>query len=1163
MKFEFHISKRARDKYQFEESLFETNGNVLVGNFHAARLLASKINNKRDLLNHPESAVRASDIYAMGLMDEIFHFILRRYREEIQADVFIEAVKNLEKNIGVESSKQLFSTFLMEFPPQSVYQKKESLSAYLETIQNSTEFSDTLEEILLLWVENQNPALENYYELFSEKQLSENSPYKKSIQTIYTFFEHKPPFGPDRQNIIELLRAPALKYPNSLQAQLDYIRTRWESFLGDLIYKLLTGIDFIKEEEKATFFGPGPSIVPDYNSPLFSTPQGMDIENFSPDKDWMPSLVLIAKNVHVWLDQLSKKYNQPIQRLDQIPDEELANLGKNGFSGLWLIGLWERSTASARIKQLCGNPEAIASAYSLKNYEIAHELGGYLSYTNLRERAWAYGIRLASDMVPNHMGIDSDWVYDHPDWFIHLDYSPYPSYRFNGPNLSNNDRVEIKLEDHYYDRTDAAVVFRHHEYHTNRTRYIYHGNDGTTMPWNDTAQLNYLNEEVREAVYQTILSVARKFPIIRFDAAMTLAKKHYQRLWFPEPGTGGAIPSRAEFGLTKEQFDQLMPVEFWREVVDRLAVDAPDTLLLAEAFWLMESYFVRTLGMHRVYNSAFMNMLRNEDNANYRKLIKNTIAFDPEIMKRFVNFMNNPDEKTAVEQFGKGDKYFGVCTLMSTLPGLPMFGHGQIEGFAEKYGMEYKRAYWDETPDQHLIQRHQQQIFPILHRRWMFAEVDQFRMYDFYTADQSVNEDVYAYSNFVGDQASLVVYHNRFAHTQGWINMSCPINTKYADGTKDLSQATLGENLHIDLSKDYVIFKDLSNNLEYIRPALEIKNQGLFIELYAYQSNVFVDFRSVHDDEWFSYRQLSAYLNGKGVPSIENAMKELFLQPVQHPFKEIFNRGFMDYLLNNKLDLQNKKIKTDVITESERKAEDLINGVIQLTGYTQYKQEVLNQISQSIEFSLKLPVIQQIYPLPMAKNYQAAIQYLQTGLISDSSWIKLFAFIFCSPLGSLSTKENSQFQSQSWFSEWQFSKLLRSLGQEYGYSENQNQDLTLLTYTIIGLRDWYEEYKVENHVLWLRSLLSNSDVQTFLKINRYQGQLWFNKEQFESLVWWLFTSAIIQLGSNKNTSATIFTEEVIRLYRIVLKLIEAMENSNYLVDNLISQPKDKIKKPTS
>ena len=139
-----------------------------------------------------------------------------------------------------------------------------------------------------------------------------------------------------------------------------------------------------------------------------------------------------------------------------------------------------------------------------------------------------------------------------------------------------------------------------------------------------------------------------------------------------------------------------MPHEFWREVVDRVAAEVPGTLLLAEAFWLMEGYFVRTLGMHRVYNSAFMNMLRDEDNAKYRSVIKNTLEFDPDIMKRYVNFMSNPDERTAIDQFGKGDKCFGVAVMMSTLPGLPMFGHGQIEGFTEKYGMEYRWPRYDE-----------------------------------------------------------------------------------------------------------------------------------------------------------------------------------------------------------------------------------------------------------------------------------------------------------------------------------------------------------------------------------------------------------------------------------------------------------------------------------
>ena len=115
----------------------------------------------------------------------------------------------------------------------------------------------------------------------------------------------------------------------------------------------------------------------------------------------MPRLVLIAKNVYVWLDQLSREYGYPIRTLDQIPDETLRTLADQGFTGLWLIGLWERSAASARIKQLCGNPEALASAYSLRSYQIASDLGGEEALRGLEAKTRRFGIRLASDMVPN------------------------------------------------------------------------------------------------------------------------------------------------------------------------------------------------------------------------------------------------------------------------------------------------------------------------------------------------------------------------------------------------------------------------------------------------------------------------------------------------------------------------------------------------------------------------------------------------------------------------------------------------------------------------------------------------------------------------------------------------------------------------------------------
>ena len=66
---EFHVSRQARKRYKFEDSLFSFNGNVIFANFHAARIFAQRMNEKRDLVLHPELTVRAGQINAMGLID--------------------------------------------------------------------------------------------------------------------------------------------------------------------------------------------------------------------------------------------------------------------------------------------------------------------------------------------------------------------------------------------------------------------------------------------------------------------------------------------------------------------------------------------------------------------------------------------------------------------------------------------------------------------------------------------------------------------------------------------------------------------------------------------------------------------------------------------------------------------------------------------------------------------------------------------------------------------------------------------------------------------------------------------------------------------------------------------------------------------------------------
>jgi glycosidase len=909
---EFHISRKARERYQFVETLFSYTGNVVFANPAACREFAQRMNQVRDAENHPDRAVHAGKLYAMGLIDEASHVLMARYREQFDPEVMTAGLDWFAAQVGPEKLDAMLLAFVEQFPGSTVIRGIETPRQWLAgQTEGMPHRAAALEELLLLWTANRNQAFRPFEELFEDRTLAEKTVYRQVTQRMPEYFASRPLIPlPDAKpmSLLDLLHAPAAGSPDSLSDQLALIRKLWKPLIGDSLERLLEiAAEILREEELAIWMQFNPpdaqaaegarrhghkSPFADGHSdvPLFGDPAN-EYEKFSPDQAWMPSAVLIAKSTYVWLAQLSKQYGRHIGRLDEIPDEALATLAHRGINSLWLIGVWERSRASKTIKQLCGNRDAVASAYSLFDYTIADDLGGEAAYIVLRDRAYHHGIRLASDMVPNHMGIDSPWVIEHPDWFISRQDTPYPAYSFNGPDLSHDGRVEIKIEDHYFEQSDAAVVFRRRDKASGETRFIYHGNDGTSFPWNDTAQLDYLNAAVREQVIQTILHVARLFPVIRFDAAMTLAKRHFHRLWFPGPGSSGAIPSRAEYGMSQAEFDRCMPHEFWREVVDRVAAEVPGTLLLAEAFWLMEGYFVRTLGMHRVYNSAFMNMMRDEENAKYRSVLKNTLEFDPDIMKRYVNFMSNPDERTAVDQFGTGDKCFGVAVMMSTLPGLPMFGHGQIEGFTEKYGMEYRWPRYDESPDHWLVERHDREIAPLLKRRWLFAESSNFLLYDFFQGNGSVDENVFAYSNRNGGERALVVYNNRYGTAHGTIHHSAA----YADkGAGALRQQRLRDGL--GLSGDYanvIAFRDSLTGLHYLRRAGDLLDRGLTLDLHAYQCHVFLDWREMRSTAQYPWDRLCDSLNGRGVPNLDDALVGLELEPVHDALRRQLEPGIV------------------------------------------------------------------------------------------------------------------------------------------------------------------------------------------------------------------------------------------------------------------------------
>ncbi|MEW6223099.1 MAG: alpha-amylase family glycosyl hydrolase [Chloroflexota bacterium] len=1064
----------------------------LGADVQAARLVAQAVNATR---RPGEPSIQAGELAALDLLHEIFRLLVDKAGELEAAAAMPVAADAVEQALGEPALDELLDAVAEEFP--DIADRPEP---------------GRLEELLLLRIANENPAARPMRDLVDDSPLPDDE-RNGAVASLETYHASLTPIGPDGETLVELLRAPARAHPTSLAGQLRYVRERWRGLLGDaldaLLDRMLLTLDVIEQEERGLHlrFGGGgdggPGAGGHGEAPDLT---GLDAEpeRFSSDSAWMPRLVMIAKSTHVWLDQLSRRYGRDVRTLDAIPDEELDRLARWGITGLWLIGLWQRSRASQRIKAWRGNPDAAASAYSLDDYRIADDLGGEDAWASLRHRAWARGIRLASDMVPNHMGIDSSWVIEHPEWFLSLPEPPYPAYTFSGENVADHDRVEIRLEDHYWDNTDAAVVFERRDRWTGERRYVYHGNDGTSFPWNDTAQLDFSSAAVRERVIQTILAVARRFPVIRFDAAMVLARKHVRRLWFPAPGEGGgAIPSRAERGtMTAAEFEAAMPVEFWREVVDRVAAEVPDTLLLAEAFWLLEGYFVRTLGMHRVYNSAFMHMLRDEDNAGYRRVLKDTLEFDPEILKRYVNFMNNPDEKTAVEQFGKGDKYVGVATLLATLPGLPMFGHGQFEGFAEKYGMEFRRATLDEQPDPWLVERHEHEIVPLLHRRGDFAEAHDFLLYDLVHDAGGVDENVFAYSNGRGGARSLVVNHNRYGETSGWIRDSVAFAVKAGDGSKRLERRTLADGLGIaDGPADdrWLAWREQRSGLESLRPVAELRERGLHVRLHAYETRVLWEMREIHDTTGV-WRRLAERLGGRGVPSLEGALRELQLAPVHDA------------------------LRAAIAEPSRETVERLVASVAEATGTGGDRAAVVELVA----------------------TRAAAAQPVVDVIEDPSQEAAMRLWTLLAPFGSLPAGAFVGPTSRAWYEELRLAPVVADALRGRGLDEAAAWWAAERVHTLLDLP---LPSALGGPAATLPSRLvdawlAHPAVRAFIRVNAWEGVEWFHRESWAELLAWTDRLERVLTPPAARVRRPVARSVVLR------RLAEAAEASGYRVDRL-------------
>lgn len=354
---------------------------------------------------------------------------------------------------------------------------------------------------------------------------------------------------------------------------------------------------------------------------------------------------LIQLNTKAFLSSLHKG-----STLDDIPDDFLSDLARQGFDWLWLLGVWsigpsgraisrstpawveeyKRAVPDLQTDDICGSPFAITG------YTVDPLLGGDKALERIRERLHQRGMRLMVDFIPNHIGFDHPWVSTNPDYLI-------------------TGTTEATIEDpSRWVKLPTGEVFAF-------------GRDPHFPGWPDTLQLNYFNPSLRQAMIEELQSIAQKADGIRCDMAMLIEPEIFLQTWGNQ---AGAIDYPS----------------FWRTAIPSIRRTHPDFIFMAEVYWNYE-WKLQQQGFSYTYDKTLYDRLLNATGNSVRLHLTAPLDFQ----SKLVRFLENHDEQRIAHAVPSA-KHKAAAVITYCSPGMRFFHYGQNLGLKVRIPVHLRRG---------------------------------------------------------------------------------------------------------------------------------------------------------------------------------------------------------------------------------------------------------------------------------------------------------------------------------------------------------------------------------------------------------------------------------------------------------------------------------------
>jgi glycosidase len=365
---------------------------------------------------------------------------------------------------------------------------------------------------------------------------------------------------------------------------------------------------------------------------------------------------LYQLNTRVRLHDLGAALGHPAT-LDDMTDTSLDQLAGDGFAWVWLLGVWQTGEAGRQVSlsrpewqqeyrellpdftpaDVCGSP------FAVREYVVHRDFGGREALARLRRRLADRGVKLMLDFVPNHTALDHAWARAHPEYYV------------------NGTAGDLAREPDNYCRIDTG----------RGPRVVAHGRDPYFPGWPDTLQVNHRHPGLREAMTQTLESIAAQCDGVRCDMAMLVLPDVIARTWGDR-----ARPS-----------DGSPPAEgsFWPAALGRVRRRRGDFVFMAEAYWDLE-WTLQQEGFDHTYDKRLYDRLRAQQAGE----VRGHLRADPEFQCRSARFIENHDEPRAAAVFPP-PVHRAAAAIALLVPGLRFVHEGQRSGRRVRTGNHLRR----------------------------------------------------------------------------------------------------------------------------------------------------------------------------------------------------------------------------------------------------------------------------------------------------------------------------------------------------------------------------------------------------------------------------------------------------------------------------------------